>query len=253
MGRTILVADNDAVLRDRITDELEFHGYQVKTAVDGPSALEIALCLTPDLIIMDLMLPGMDGLEVCRQLRTTRNTTTIPIIMIAASGDEIDIVVSLEVGADAFLTKPVAHRELLARIRALLRRAGSFCTADYPPEQHTAHLFPSSRGELVVGSLRIDLDGWRVTCRGKRFEMPRKEFELLIYLVRHPERVLPRDQVLQDVWGKDYQGRGRVVDMHVRKLRQKFEWDPKTHRLIQTVHRIGYCFMPDEKVFVKGS
>ncbi len=251
MGCTILVADDDALLRDRITDALKFHSYQVMTAVDGPSALEIALCLTPDLIIMDLMLPEMDGLEVCRQLRTTRNTTTIPIIMIAASGDEIDIVVSLEVGADAFMTKPVAHRELLARIRALLHRAGSSRAADYPPEQHAAQRYPSSRGELLVGPLRIDLDGWRVTCRGKEFDMPRKEFELLIYLVRYPETVLPRDQVLQEVWGKDYQGPRRAVDMHVRKLRRKFEQDPKTHRLIQTVHRVGYCFMPDEKVFVK--
>ena len=253
MGCSILVADDDALLGERITDALKFHGYSIHTAVDGPSALETALRLTPDLIILELMLPEMDGLEVCRQLRRARNTARIPIIMISAKGDEIDIVVSLEVGADAFLTKPVAHRELLARIRALLRRAGSFCTADYPPEQHTAHLFPSSRGGLVVGPLRIDLDGWRVTCRGKGFEMPRKEFELLIYLVRHPERVLPRDQVLQDVWGKDYEGPRRVVHMHVRKLRQKFERDLKTHRLIQTVHRIGYCFMPDEKVFVKGS
>jgi DNA-binding response OmpR family regulator len=253
MGCTILVADVDPLLGEHVTDELKFHGYQVTTAMDGPSALKFARCLTPDLIILDLMLPEMDGLTVCRQLRRTGNTATTPIIMISARGDEIDLVVSLEVGADAFLTKPISHRELLARIRVLLRRTGSSCVADSSHEELIAHSLPSSKSELVVGPLRIDLNGRFVTCRGKKVDMPNKEFELLVYLARRPEMALDRDQLLLDIWGKEYQGPRRAVDMHIGKLRRKFERDPKTHRLFQTVFNVGYCFMPDEQIFVKGS
>ena len=178
------------------TPEQKERGYQVMTAVNGPSALKIALGLAPDLIILNLMLAEMDGLEVCRQLRRARDTAMTPIIVVSDKGDEIDTVVSLEVGADAFLTKPISHRELLAQIRALLRRAGSSCTADSAPGGLTSHPLPSSTGELVVGLLRIDLNGRSVTCRGKRVEMPKREFELLVYFARHPETALSRDQLL---------------------------------------------------------
>ena len=249
MGCTILVADVDPLLGVHITDALEVHGYEVMTAVNGPSALKIALDLSPDLIILDLMLPEMDGLEVCRQLRRARDTAMTPIIVIADRGDEIDTVVSLEVGADAFLTKPISHRELLAWIRALLRRARSSCTADSPPGGLTSHTLPSSNGQLVVGLLWIDLNGWSVRFRGKRVEMPKREFELLVYLARHPETALSRDQLLLDVWGKNYVGSKRTVDRHMVKLRQKFEGDSKAHRLIQKVFNVGYCFMPDGTAF----
>ena len=247
VGLTILLADGDAVQRERISDMLSFYGYGVKTVMDGRAALTTALCLTPDLIILDLMLPEMDGLEVCRQIRRIRSIATTPILMIATSGDEIDIVVSLEVGADAFLTKTVTHQELLARIDALLRRTAFL----RPTELRALQRLPSSTEELIIGPLQIDVAGWRVTCRGKSFDMPRKEFELLLYLIRHAEMILPRDQILLDVWGKDYAGPERPVDVHVRKLRQKFERDPKTHRLIQTVHRVGYCFKPEEQMLKK--
>ena len=246
MEPTILLADGDAVERERISNILRFYGYGVKTVMDGRTALTTALCLTPDLIILDLMLPEIDGLEVCRQLRRMGSTSTTPILIIATSGDEIDIVVSLEVGADAFLTKTVTHEELLARVHALLRRTASSRAFELRPLQR----LPASTEELIIGPLQIDVAGWRVTCRGKRFDMPRKEFELLLYLVHHAEMILPRDQLLLDVWGKDYPGPIRTVDLHVRKLRQKFERDPKTHRLIQTVHRIGYCFRSEEQILI---
>ncbi len=190
MGRRILVVDDEPVLVETIAYNLEQAGYQVTTAADGSSALEAARRETPDLIILDIMLPEMDGLEVCRQLRRENNTVTTPIMMLTAKGDEIDKVVGLEVGADDYVTKPFGRRELLARVRALLRRA------DYPPA----------------------------------------------YLVRNRGTVLTRDQLLQNVWGYDYVGDTRTVDVHVRWLREKLEEDPANPRLIQTVRGVGYCF-----------
>ena len=174
MGCTILVADADTLQGGHIADELKFHGYQVATISDGPGVLNMARCQVPDVIILDLMLPEMDGLEVCRRLRRARNTAATPIIMISSSGDEFDTVVSLEVGADAFMTKPISHRELLARIRSLLRRSGSICVSVEPPEALVFHPFPTSNGELAAGPLRINLNGWLVTCRGKEIIMPDK-------------------------------------------------------------------------------
>ncbi len=247
MGYTILVADDDPMLGEHITDPLEYYGYQVTTAADGLKALEIALHRAPDLIILDLMLPEMDGLEVCRRLRQARKTAITPIIMISAREDEIDKVVSLEVGADAYLTKPLAHRELLARIHALLQRADSFFTAESLPGSSASRMLPPVRDELVTGPLHIDLAGRRVTCWGKDVDLPYREFELLIYFVRHPERILFRDQLLQDVWGEDSVVTRRTVDRYVYRLRQKLERNPNIPQLIQTVQGGGYCFMPGQE------
>ncbi len=242
MGRKILVVDDEAILVEAIAYNLEQAGYQVTTAADGASALEAAHRETPDLIILDIMLPEMDGLEVCRQFRRESNTTTTPIMMLTAKGDEIDKVVGLEVGADDYVTKPFGRRELLARVRALLRRA------DYPPAsderavQEAVSEPPRPNRELVAGPLRIDLAGRRVNCRGQELELQPKQFDLLTYLVRNRGTVLTRDQLLQNVWGYDYVGDTRTVDVHVRWLREKLEEDPANPRLIQTVRGVGYCF-----------
>jgi DNA-binding response OmpR family regulator len=242
VGRKILLVDDEAVLSETITYNLEQAGYQVTTVADGASALEAAGREKPDLIILDLMLPEMDGLEVCRQLRRESQTATTPIMMLTAKGEEIDKVVGLEVGADDYVTKPFGRRELLARIRALLRRA------DYPPvgEEHAATSsfseVPRPNRELIAGPLRIDLAGRRVNCRGQELELQPKQFDLLTYLVRNRGTVLTRDQLLHNVWGYDYAGDTRTVDVHVRWLREKLEEDPANPRMIQTVRGVGYCF-----------
>ena len=242
MVRKILVVDDEAVLAETIAYNLEQAGYQVTTASDGASALEAARSETPDLVILDIMLPEMDGLEVCRQLRRESNTSTTPIMMLTAKGDEIDKVVGLEVGADDYVTKPFGRRELLARVRALLRRS------DYAPagEERYAHAMSGevrrASRELVAGPLRIDLAGRRVHCRGQAWELQPKQFDLLTYLVRNRGTVLTRDQLLHNVWGYDYVGDTRTVDVHIRWLREKLEEDPAIPQLIQTVRGVGYVF-----------
>jgi DNA-binding response OmpR family regulator len=243
LARKILVVDDEAVLVETIAYNLEQAGYRVVTASDGNSALEAARSECPDLILLDIMLPGMDGLEVCRQLRRESSTATTPIVMLTAKSDEIDKVVGLEVGADDYVTKPFGRRELLARVRALLRRV------DYPVPSEDHHLSndaaqevrPPNR-ELVAGPLRIDLAGRRVNCRGQELELQPKQFELLTYLVRNRGTVLTRDQLLHNVWGYDYAGDTRTVDVHVRWLREKLEEDPANPKLIQTVRGVGYVF-----------
>jgi two-component system alkaline phosphatase synthesis response regulator PhoP len=242
VARKILVVDDEAVLVETIAYNLEQAGYQVITAADGGSALEAARRETPDLVILDLMLPEMDGLEVCRQLRRENTTATIPIMMLTAKGDEIDKVVGLEVGADDYVTKPFGRRELLARVRALLRRADYPAAGDDHTSQETSGEVPRPSRELVAGPLRIDLAGRRVNCRGQDLELQPKQFDLLTYLVRNRGTVLTRDQLLQNVWGYDYVGDTRTVDVHVRWLREKLEEDPANPKLIQTVRGVGYCF-----------
>ncbi len=242
MGRKILVVDDEPVLIETIAYNLEQAGYQVTTAKDGASALEAAHRETPDLIILDIMLPEMDGLEVCRQLRRDGNTSTTPIMMLTAKGDEIDKVVGLEVGADDYVTKPFGRRELLARVRALLRRSDYALAAEERSAPESVVEVPRQTRELVVGPIRIDLAGRRVTCRGQEFELQPKQFELLTYLVRNRGTVLTRDQLLHNVWGYDYVGDTRTVDVHIRWLREKLEEDPANPRLIQTVRGVGYVF-----------
>ncbi len=244
MARTILVVDDEVTLLETMAYNLEQLGYQVFTAADGNSALEAARKEDLDLVILDILLPGMDGLDVCRQLRREPATATVPILMLTAKGEEIDKVVGLEIGADDYVTKPFGRRELLARVRALLRRAEY--PTPRPPGEGAAPDGDQERGQpvrkLVAGPLRIDLAGRRVNCRGQDIDLQPKQFDLLTYLMRNLGTVLTRDQLLHNVWGYDYVGDTRTVDVHVRWLREKIEEDPANPRLIQTVRGVGYVF-----------
>jgi two-component system alkaline phosphatase synthesis response regulator PhoP len=242
MAHKVLVIDDEAVLVETIAYNLEQAGYQVVTAADGVSGLTALNREMPDLIILDLMLPEMDGLDFCRQVRREKNTATIPIMMLTARGEEIDKVVGLEVGADDYVTKPFGRRELLARVRALLRRADFPASSSQQFEQDNSQTLVPTKRELVAGSLRIDLAGRRVVCRGENLELQPKQFELLTYLVRNRGTVLTRDQLLHNVWGYDYSGDTRTVDVHVRWLREKLEEDAANPKLIQTVRGVGYVF-----------
>jgi DNA-binding response OmpR family regulator len=240
--RTILVVDDEAVLIEAITSLLERAGYQVIAATDGEHALEIARRETVDLILLDIVLPGMDGLEVCRQLRRKKETATIPIMILTAKSDEIDKVVGLEVGADDYLTKPFGRRELLSRVRALLRRAAYPLSQNMPVVPEVLEVTVPTPRELVAGPLRIDLAGRRVLCREKMLELQPKQFDLLVSLVRHRGTVLTRSQLFHTVWGYDYLGDTRTVDVHIRWLREKIEEDPANPKLLQTVRGVGYVF-----------
>lgn len=224
---TILVVDDEEHIQELLRFNLEKEGYKVQTARDGTEALAQLDKDKPDLVVLDVMLPGMDGLEVCRQLRQTPKYRDLPVIMLTAKGEEIDKVLGLELGADDYMTKPFSPRELLARIRARLRRIKS-------GEQEIA---PIVRRDLVM-----DLTRFEVTVRGETTELTPKEFELLRVLAAHPGKVFSRDELLERIWGYEYAGDTRTVDVHVRHLRQKIELDPSNPEYIDTLRGIGYRF-----------
>jgi two-component system OmpR family response regulator len=225
-SRKILVVEDDATLLDVLRYNLEKEGYQVVTAADGAEALESARSHRPDLIILDIMLPGLSGFEVCRILR---KEMTIPILMLTAKTEEVDKIVGLEIGADDYMTKPFSMRELLARIRAMLRRA----------EIGRLEL-AGDQARLKAGDLEIDLARHQVFLGGTKTELSPKEFDLLAFLARHRGFVFSREQLLEKVWGYDYTGDARTVDVHVRWLRQKIESDPAHPKRLVTVRGAGY-------------
>jgi two-component system alkaline phosphatase synthesis response regulator PhoP len=230
--RTILVVEDDAPLRDTLAYNLRAEGYQVLTASDGVTALDIARQKPVSLVLLDLMLPRLDGLEVCRQLRSKPETADIAILMLTARVEETDLVVGLELGADDYVTKPYAWNELRARIRALLRRGahkGAVDTAD-------------GVRQLAAGDLTVDLDRREVLRRGEEITLPARLFDLLVYFMRNRGNVLTRDQLLEKVWGYDFEGDTRTIDVHIRWLRERIEDDPANPQLIQTVRGVGYRF-----------
>ena len=241
---TILVVDDDEALRETLVYHLELAGYLVLRASDGQTALELAQQQQLDLMILDIMLPGIDGLEVCRRIRRQATHASLPILMLTAMGEEIDRVVGLEVGADDYLSKPFSLREFLARVRALLRR-GALAhpqeTASTSAQAASAEHAPARRF-LEAGPVRVDLTGRRVFCREQEVVFQPKQFELLVYFLRHQGVVLSRDTILTHVWGYDYAGDTRTVDVHVRWLREKLEEDPSNPTLIHTVRGVGYCW-----------
>ncbi len=232
MTRTILVVDDETTLRETLVEALETEGYRAIPAADGREALERFRADRPDLVLLDLMLPLLSGVEVCRILRAE---LSVPIIMLTAKDAEVDKVVGLELGADDYVTKPFSLRELTARIRAIFRRADQAAAAaatDVPP--------------LVdLGRVQLDLAGHRLIRDGERVAVKPKAFELLAFLVRNPGQVFTRDQLLEHVWGYDYAGETRTVDVHIHWLRSEIELDPAAPRLLHTVRGVGYAFRRD--------
>jgi DNA-binding response OmpR family regulator len=233
MSEKVLVVEDEPTLVDTLEYNLSRQDYQVLTATDGERALAVARRERPDLIILDLMLPGIDGVEVCRILR---QEMSVPILMLTARDEEIDKVVGLEVGADDYMTKPFSMRELLARVKALLRRE-RLIREELSAEGET----PAGR-LLVFGDLTIDMSRREVKRDGESLHLKPREYELLVFLARHRGMVLSRDLILERVWGWDYDGGSRTVDVHVHWLREKIEPHPKHPTRIVTVRGVGYRF-----------
>jgi DNA-binding response OmpR family regulator len=223
MGDSLLLVEDDITLRETLALNLGNAGYEVTTAGDGFAALEAARSREPDLVLLDLMLPELDGLTVCR---TLRGFSDVPVIMLTARTGELDKIVGLESGADDYLTKPFSMGELQARIRALLRRAGN----------------REPREELRSGDLLLNMVSRRATVAGTELLLSPKEFNLLAEMMRHRGSVLSRDLLMTRVWGYDYLGDNRTVDVHVRWLREKIEENPAEPRRIVTVRALGYRF-----------
>lgn len=232
----ILVVEDEPSLVETLEYYLKRQGYQVRTARDGLTALDVARQEQPDAIILDIMLPGIDGFEVCRILR---RETAVPILMLTARDEEIDKVVGLEVGADDYLTKPFSMRELLARVKALLRRMRLINEQMGAPVAAPA---AAAQEKLAFGNLGIDLARREAALDGQALPLKPKELDLLIYLARHRGVALSRDQILEKVWGWDYAGGTRTVDVHVRWLREKIEAAPANPTRIITVRGTGYRF-----------
>lgn len=232
--KKILVVDDEKPISDIVKFNLAKEGYDVYTAYDGEEALEKVTEVEPDLILLDLMLPKMDGLEVAREVRKTYD---MPIIMVTAKDSEIDKVLGLELGADDYVTKPFSNRELVARVKANLRRGA---TATKEVEE----IAPS---ELVIGDLTIHPDAYMVTKRGETIELTHREFELLFYLAKHIGQVMTREHLLQTVWGYDYFGDVRTVDVTVRRLREKIEDNPSHPNYLMTRRGVGYYLRNQEQ------
>ncbi|MGE5790933.1 MAG: phosphate regulon transcriptional regulator PhoB [Syntrophaceae bacterium] len=226
----ILIVDDEKDIVDLVAYNLEKEGYETLKALDGEKALQLVRTKTPDLVVLDLMLPGIQGLEVCKRIRKVPETAAIPIIMLTAKGEEIDKVLGLEVGADDYITKPFSVKELLARVKAVLRRSEARRAADQ------AEIFES-------GGLRIDFKSYEVTVDGRKISLSPTEFRLLKFLSRNPGRVYSREQILDRVWGDDAFVEPRTVDVHVRRLRAQIEKDLNSPNYIVTVRGAGYKFV----------
>ncbi len=234
MAEKILVVDDEVSLQETLTYKLEKEGYKVEVAGDGLTALELARSTNPDLVILDVMLPGMDGFEVCR---TLRQETNIPVLMLTARDDEIDRVVGLEVGADDYLPKPFSMRELIARVKALLRRVRLI------REEVGAAAQEGNLPQIMTfGNLEIDITRREVRLDGVVVPFKPKEFDLLTYMGQHKGRVLTREMILEHVWGWGFIGDSRTVDVHIRWLREKIEPFPEKPERIVTVRGAGYRF-----------
>jgi len=226
-ARTVLIVEDEPALASTLSYNLRKNGFNVMSAADGLAGLQAARRERPDVIVLDLMLPKMDGLEVCRRLRTESD---VPILMLTAKSEELDKVVGLEVGADDYLTKPFSMRELMARVKALLRRSGTRKEG-------------GSAARIVAGTLELDARGRTVTRAGQEVALKPKEFDLLFFLAANAGQVFTREQILEQVWGYDFFGGSRTVDVHTRWLREKLEDAPSRPKHLLTVRGIGYKFV----------
>jgi len=221
----VLLVDDEENIRMLVRFNLEKAGYEVIEAGDGKQALALARNESPDIVILDLMLPGIDGLEVCRLLKQSPETAALPIIMLTAKGDEIDRVIGLELGADDYMAKPFSQRELAARIKAVLRRPA---------------LLSEKSDEIVLGKLRMNFTRYEAQLDGQKLDLTPKEYELLKLFAENAGKVFSREQLLEKVWGYEYFGDTRTVDVHIRHLRSKLERAPEMAEAIETVRGVGY-------------
>lgn len=222
---TVMIVEDEESLRAPLAFNLQRDGFDVVEVADGERALELARMSEPDLVLLDLMLPGISGTEVCRQLRTF---CQVPVIMVTAKDEVVDRVVGLEIGADDYVTKPYSYRELLARIRAVLRRGrSSVCVEE-------------TEDILQLDGVKLFVDRHEVEIRGELVHLPLREFELLELFLRNPNRVLTRSQIINLVWGSDYLGDTKTLDVHIKRLRSRLEDDPKSPKLLLTVRGLGY-------------
>lgn len=225
MSGKILIVDDELSIRELIKFNLEKAGFTVIESGDGEDALRIVKASKPELLVLDLMLPGLDGIEVCRSLKSNRETSGIPIIMLTARNDEIDKIIGLEMGADDYLTKPFSTRELVARVKAVLRRSQMTTTQD---------------SQLVVGKLKLNFSRYEALLNGERLELTPKEYELLKLFATNLGKAFSREMLLEKVWGYEYFGDTRTVDVHVRHIRAKLEAEPEVAEAIETVRGVGY-------------
>ena len=225
----VLVVDDEPTITEVVSRYLERAGYRARAAGDGRSAVELASDERPDLIVLDLMLPGMDGLEVMRRLRATPNGEGLPVILLTAKGEATDRVVGLRLGADDYVVKPFSPAELVARVDAVLRRIEAK---------------PESEDAITFGALVLDPLARRVTLDGDEVQLTTREYDLLVHFMRHPGQVFSRDQLMDSVWRYSFYSDTSTVTVHVRRLRAKIERDPSNPRWLQTVWGVGYRFQP---------
>lgn len=233
--KTILIVDDEQPIIDMLVYNLEKEGYNTLEATDGEKAVDIALNNTPDLILLDIMIPKMDGLSVCKRIRHTLN---VPIIMLSAKGEEIDKILGLELGADDYITKPFSIRELMARIKANLRKSkGSY--EDGKTEANT--------NKIIVGDLQLDVDKFETRVKNKVIDLTLREFEVLKYLANQLGQVVTRETLLEKVWGYEYYGDIRTVDVTVRRIREKIEEDTSNPKILITKRGVGYYIATGDK------
>lgn len=237
INQRILVIEDEANIQELLKYNLEKNNYNVTVADNGIDGLNEALANVPDLILLDLMLPGLDGLEVCKRLRMEKRTKKVPILMITAKSEELDKVLGLELGADDYITKPFSIKELVARIRATMRRIDNDKTGE-PSVEETGKI-------LKVKDIEIDCEKYEVRKNGEKIALTLKEFELLKMLIENKGKVLTRDFLLDRIWGYDYMGETRTVDVHIRHVRHKINDEEDSRQMIETIRGVGYRFISE--------